>query len=410
MKNFINLKLHILNYAFIQLSSKALTLLSTYIIAFYASNEVFGYISLMQATLVAAITFFGFNLSSGVVRYYFERNTIEIFRRIIPILLFLFIASITVSLISYLYFIDNKYYIWFSFLPIIGFFNGVALISSMLARANNKIKLYAISELMRPIFLISLALIFIFYKFNIIKLFSITLLFSSVITLLLCYFFRLDLLNRETILVEGDSSFKTKHVIIYTAPLFFVQIMSLINNVSDKFIMTFFLSISEIGLYGKAYLIGSSLGLLFDSLMLLWTPYVIKNKIKIISYFYKKIITVSVLISVIGLVIFSVALLFVLLNNTLKSNIVILSILIISAFISRIGYQILTPIINAFDRTRWVAYISFISMVLGLVLNLFLIPLSGAVGAAIATFLSFFIYSLMSVFLIQKLKVKFSKG
>lgn len=409
MKNFINLKLHILKYAFIQLSSKALTLLSTYIIAFYTTNELFGYISLMQATLVAAITFFGFNLSSGVIRYYFEKNTVDIFRKILPILIFLFMASIVTSSMTYFYFIDSKYYIWFSFLPIIGFFNGVVLIFSMLARANNKIKLYAISELMRPIFLISLALIFIFYKFNIIKLFSVTLLFSIVITLLLCYFFRLDVLNRETILVDGDSSFKTKHVIIYTAPLFFVQIMSLINNVSDRFIMTFFLSISEIGLYGKAYLIGSSLGLLFDSLMLLWTPYVIKNKIKIMDCFYKKLILISLLISMISLVIFLITFSFILFNNVPGNNIIVLSVLIISAFISRIGYQILTPIVNAFDKTSWVAYISFASMVLGLALNLFLIQSLGTVGAAIATFLSFFIYSLMSIYLVKKLKIKLSK-
>lgn len=408
MKNFIKARYDIFRYASVQMLSKGLTLLSTYIIAMHTTNEIFGYISLIQSSFVVAITFLSFNLSSGVVRYFYEKNTITIFGHIKPIITFLFFLSLLISLLLF-NFLKGSIFFWFSLLPLIGYVNGLLLIVSMLSRANNNICIYMVAELTRPFFLIILAIMYVYFDFDIVLFFLIALLLSCFFSFSLCLFKSKSLINKN---VEEDSTvfLSTKTIIFYTAPLFFVQIMSLVNNVSDKYILQYFVGVVEVGLYGKAYLVGSSLGLLLDSLMLLWTPFVIKNKSKLIENFSTKLLFFSIVVCVFSFLTLFIAylcFLFKISFSFISNQLIVISLIIIAAFISRIGYQTLTPLVNAYDKTTWVAKISFISMLLGLILNFLLIPKIGGYGAAIATYISFFSYSIMAIFIFILLRKSF---
>ncbi|WP_192455699.1 lipopolysaccharide biosynthesis protein [Acinetobacter oleivorans] len=399
-------KLSILRYALVQLVSKALVLLSTYIIALSTTNEIFGYVSLLQASLVVAVTIFGFNLQSGFVRYYYKHHVSHVFNVSKPIIITLFVLAIFSSLCLFYIFYQHKFYVWFSLLPLIGFLNGMVLVFSMLSRSNNKFKLYCISELIRPIFLILIAVLFLLYSFNIVLFYSVSLLFSLLLTLLICISKREQLIYNE--IDNKEEPLSTAVFLKYTAPLFFVQGMSLINNVSDRYIMTYFLNISDIGEYGKVYLIGSSFGLFLDSLMLLWTPYVMKNKDGSIRANFQKFQLISILICGISVLLVLAAFLIKLPNVSwihVSDNFVTMTIIILAAFSARGGYQILTPIVSAYDKTSWVAKISLISMLIGLVLNLIMIPTMGSLGAAISTFAAFLSYSIFAIYLIRKLRV-----
>lgn len=399
-------KFSILRYALVQLVSKALVLLSTYIIALSTTNEIFGYVSLFQASLVAAVTIFGFNLQSGFVRYYYKHHVSHVFNTAKPIIITLFVLAVFSSLCLFYIFYQHKFYVWFSLLPLVGFLNGIVLIFSMLSRSNNKFKLYCISELIRPTFLIFIAVLFLLYSFNIVLVYGVSLLFSLLLTFLICVLKREQLIYNE--IDNKEESLSTAVFLKYTAPLFFVQGMSLINNVSDRYIMTYFLNISDIGEYGKAYLIGSSFGLFLDSLMLLWTPYVMKNKDGSIRANFQKFQLISILICCISVLLVLAAFVIKLPNVSwinVSDNFVTMTIIILAAFSARGGYQILTPIVSAYDKTSWVAKISLISMLIGLVLNLIMIPTMGSLGAAISTFAAFLSYSIFAIYLIRKLRV-----
>lgn len=406
MKNIFKNKLDIFRYAFIQLLSKSLVLISTYMIAIKSSNEIFGYITIFQASMVFALTIFGFNIQSGIIRFYFNVSTNEILNRIKFLIIILFLLSLISSFILFFIYIENNYLIWFSLLPIIGFLNGMLLAVSMVSRANKKYFIYALSELVRPFFLIILAILFWFnQKFNIVMYYSIIVLMAFIVS------FLYSALNFDklVIVLENKEKFDLKIFIKYTLPLFFVQIMSLVNNVSDKYILNYFMTISVVGLYGKAYLIGSSFGFFLDSLMLLWMPYVMKNKSYLIHKGYCKIVKLCFIFVSIGLLLFLICLALLLTgynNNTLgvSFNFLILVLVILSAFISRIPYQILTPLLSAYDKTKDIAKISLISMVLGVIINVLLIPNIGVIGAAVSTFFSFFCYSVLSIHLIKQLK------
>lgn len=409
MKSFTKLKNDIFKYATVQLLSKGLSLLANYIIALLSTNEIFGYIALLQASFLVAITFFGFNLQSSFVRYYFSVNLYKIIKLTKPIFLFLFIFSTLLTFILFFTLNTGSKYYFFYLLPIIGFFSSIGFIISMLARSNGNFWIYAFSELFRPISLIFLSLFLFTFEFDIIKIYIYILFFSGIVV------FIFGLLNLKKLIYKGPISsiefLTTKIILIYTFPLFLSQIMSLVNNVSDKYILNIYLDISHVGIYGKAYIFGSSLGLLFDSLILLWVPYVIKYKELIFKRYLKLLLKIVYFVFVLSFLVFFSGL-FVYYSNfeifSLDNEFISIFIIVVSAFISRIGYQILTPVLNAYDQTAVVAKCSIISMVLGLLFNLIFIPYIGIIAAALSTLISFFCYSLMSVFFIKKLHKSFN--
>lgn len=393
-----------LKYALVQLLSKALVLISTYIIALLATHEVFGYVSLFQATVVTCVTLFGFNLQSGFIRYYYNYKLYYIVDAARPLIVVLFVLSVFVGIFMLYIFKDHKYYIWFSLLPLVGFLNGIVLIFSMLSRGNNKFYLYVLSEVIRPVSLFFMAVCFYFYNFNIILVYGLVLLISLLCSIIICF------LNKESFIYTEEKeggALSTYTLVIYTAPLFFVQIMALINNVSDKYIMTYYLSIAEIGKYGKAYLFGSSFGLFLDSLMLLWTPFVMKNRDNFIYMNLKKFQYFSIFICLFS--VFLVIIPFVVDVPNLSiigvdKEFIVITMVILAAFLGRGSYQILTPIISAHDKTSWVAKISLVSMLLGVALSLTLIPLFGIMGGAIATFTAYLSYSILAIIIFVVLR------
>ncbi|MDN3503634.1 polysaccharide biosynthesis C-terminal domain-containing protein, partial [Psychrobacter sp. 5A.1] len=204
-----------------------------------------------------------------------------------------------------------------------------------------------------------------------------------------------------------ESVLNTKKIFWYTFPLFITQIMSLVNNVSDKYILKYYLDIDTVGVYGKAYLFGSSLGLFIDSLMLLWMPYVIKNKEFILFKRLHLILKAVYVFMIMSLVILVLGVYLYFSNQDvfgLPPTFILVFFIIFSAFALRIGYQVTTPILSAYDKTSLVAKISIFSMVIGLVANLLLIPSYGMVAAAVATLISFLSYSIISIIYTVKLR------
>lgn len=400
-----SIKSDIFKYAFVQILSKGLTLLSTYTIAYLSSDEIFGYIALLQASLVAMITIFGFNLQSGIIRFYFNHTLNKIVSAALPIVISLCLLSVISSFALYFVISSHPEYKFFYLLPFVGFLSGFGYIISMLGRSNKKFYIYAFSELCRPFLLILLILFLYFSELNLIKWYVIVLLSSGVFVSFYGVLNYKNLINPDVEVIEDILS--TKIIFIYTVPLFFVQLMSLINNVSDKYILKLYLDIESVGIYGKAYLLGSTLGLLCDSLMLLWVPYTIKYKEMILNKYYNKIIKIIFMLIFASFIVLLIALLVISYKVNfwnLKQTLIPTALIVVSAFIVRIGYQIITPILNAFDKTFFVARISTISMVLGLTFNFILIPYIGIYAAALSTFLSFFVYTIFSVLSLRKTK------
>ncbi len=189
-------------------------------------------------------------------------------------------------------------------------------------------------------------------------------------------------------------------------PLFLVQIMALANNVGDRYILNLYLPIEAVGQYGKAYLVGSAVGMLFDSLSLLWFPYIVKNREMFFRDIYRRtkfVVLTAFSASFILLIIAGYVYEYQILLLGFKAQLVVIGLVVLAAFLARVGYQVYVPILSAYDKTATVAKISLIGAIMALALNFILIPFIGGYGSAIATWLSFFIFSVTSFWTVDKL-------
>jgi O-antigen/teichoic acid export membrane protein len=171
--------------------------------------------------------------------------------------------------------------------------------------------------------------------------------------------------------------------------------MSLSNGYSDRFVLAFFVSMEDLGKYGKAYLVGTALGMLFDSLMMLWWPYVISKKDSFFVLLFPKVkraYMVTVFLSFLMLA----SLVFVRWFGFALLPVVEVSLVLVAAFFARVGYQVFVPVLNTYDRTRVSAKISFYGAMVGLALNFALIPVYGIYGAAYATWGAFLAFSALA--------------
>lgn len=389
MANFYKAVALIFSYAGVQLFSKALSLGVMYTLAFWVGDGVFGYISLAQAVFMSCLVFFGFNLQGIFVRYYTERRWSEIVNSVFFIYSGLLVLVFFASAVIFFFFKEHQYLVWFALLPVAGFLGGVSVSYTVYSRSMRWFWRYAFSELCRPLSLVVLVsfLWFLGRPDLVPQFYVVSLVFGGGVI-----FFLVAIKTRfgekyKTISKDSVSSF--------CFPLFFSQVMSLSNGYSDRFVLAFFVSMEDLGKYGKAYLVGTALGMLFDSLMMLWWPYVISKKDSFFVLLFPKVkraYMVTVFLSFLMLA----SLVFVRWFGFALLPVVEVSLVLVAAFFARVGYQVFVPVLNTYDRTRVSAKISFYGAMVGLALNFALIPVYGIYGAAYATWGAFLAFSALA--------------
>lgn len=401
MKLFTKGFASVASFAGVQILGKSLLLLAMYILSFGLSSEKFGYISLAQSTFMLFLVLLGANLQSAVVRYYPEYGFWGIVKSLRPFLVLQSLLAVLVSIcmLAVIGLFSNVSELrYFAILPSAGLLASYVLALSVVARYKNDIFGYSLTALPKPFLVLLVSMLVLLEKGEPVLFFVLALLLSSVMVV----FFK----SRYVHQVKVSNNFLPFSVILkYAAPLFLVQIMALVNNVADKYILLAFVSISEIGLYAKAYLYGSSLGILLDSLMLLWAPYVMRHRSNVLRWALRwgKVVNFilllsSVLIALLGCFVFFDGLAFF---EGLDTDFWVCFILIVAAYISRVGYQIFVPLLNAYDRTKTTAYLSLVGALVGVVLNFLLIPVLGIIGAALATLASFACFSVFALFAVN---------
>lgn len=389
-------------YSSVLLASKGLTLLVSYLVAFSVGDAEFGYFSLAQALFVTAVVLLGFCSSAAYVRYYYSEGVAAIFLALKRLNWLLFFIAVFFSLLLYFVFFEHQYYVWFSLLPLSGLLAAHVSNFNAVYRCSNDLIGYAFTELGRPVLVfISLAILLLAnVDFSVVAIYLLVLFVS----LLFVVFFS-SLRLRSGRLKGVHSSLSEREIFLYLLPLVMVQLMALLNNVGDRFILTAYVTLEELGRYGKAYLVGSAAGMLVDSFSLLWAPYVVRRVdfFKEGLYFKTRIVFGgAICLSLLLLILAGFVFIYKLKFYSADYLFLVMAIIVFSAFMARIGYQIFVPVLSAFDLTGVVAKLSFAGGMCGIIANFSLIPLIGVLGAAIATWISFFIFSILSFYFVRK--------
>ncbi|WHS62001.1 polysaccharide biosynthesis C-terminal domain-containing protein [Pseudomonas sp. G2-4] len=392
----------VFGYSSVLLVSKGLTLLVSYLVAFSVGNAEFGYFSLAQALFVTAVTLLGFNSSAAYVRYFYSKGVSAIYKALKRVYYLLFVLSVFFGLLLYFIFSGHPYFVWFALLPISGFLAAHIASFNAIYRCSNSLMGYAFAELGRPVLVFLSLAVFLWMKFefSIVAVYLLALCASLLLVVFFSVFhFRSKLLNKS------QSSLEEREVVVYLLPLVLVQLMALLNNVGDRYILSAFVTVDEIGKYGKAYLIGSAAGMLIDSFSLLWAPYVVRRVDDFKTDLYPKALLVfggATFLSL--LLLFGAGFVFIYEVSFFSFDylFLVMAIIVLSAFMARVGYQIFVPVLSAYDLTGVVAKLSFVGAIGGIAANFALIPFWGGVGAAIATWISFSIFSMLSFWVVRE--------
>lgn len=403
MPAFFKLFRRVFGYSAVLLVSKGLTLATSYLVALRVDDTEFGYFTLAQALFLTAVVLFGFNTSAAFIRFFYSAGAVAIYNSLKRLNGLLLLLVFAVSLSLYLVFRDHRYFAWFALLPLSGFLTAQVANFNAVFRCSNDLLGYSAAELGRPL-LVFAALLYLLYGGLSISVIPFYLLAMS-LSLLFVVIYSGIRLRRSDRVVASSSDLSENIVISYLFPLFLVQVMALLNNVGDRYFLSAFVSVDEIGRYGKAYLIGSTVGMAIDSFSLLWAPYVVK---KVDSYkdelFVKSVVVFGSAVGASFLLLFLASAIYIdkLDFYVFDYYFCAMSLIVLAAFIVRVGYQIFVPVLNALDLTGMVSKLSFVGAVFGVMANLALIPVIGAMGAAIATWVSFFTFSMLSFYYVQK--------
>jgi O-antigen/teichoic acid export membrane protein len=392
----------VFSYSTVLLISKGLTLLVSYLVAFAADNTEFGYFSLAQALFVTAVALLGFNSSAAYIRYFYSKGVSSIYRALKRIYLLFFLISISSGLLVYFVFSEHKYYIWYALLPFSGFLASHVASFNAVYRSSGNFLWYAFAELGRPVLVFLSLAAFLWFKFDfsIIAAYLLSLCCAVLLVVVLSFFHL-----RRVLFSRSLCSLSEKEVTVYLFPLVLVQLMALLNNVGDRYILSAFVTMDELGMYGKAYLIGSAAGMVIDSLSLLWAPHLVRRIGDFKEELYPKVLLVfggALCLSFLLLVGAGVVLIGEFSFFSFDHIFWVMTIIVLSAFMARVGYQIFVPVLSAYDLTGVVAKLSFAGAVSGIIANIALIPVLGGLGAAIATWISFFIFSMLSFYVVRK--------
>ncbi len=200
----------------------------------------------------------------------------------------------------------------------------------------------------------------------------------------------------------------TKKLILFSFPVFLTGVAGTILGYTDTIIITFFLSVKEVGFYQVALPTSQLLWVLTSSLSVIMLPIVsemwAKKDTKSLSNItslltkYLFIITIPIVIVIVA---FPDAIIRILFGNDFLPASQALQILALSSLFYPIFSLVSTSIVAIGKPMTNTKIIAAMTM-LNLAMNIVLVPSIGIIGAALATTLSYFFGTLLMVFYFRK--------
>jgi O-antigen/teichoic acid export membrane protein len=182
-----------------------------------------------------------------------------------------------------------------------------------------------------------------------------------------------------------------KELYYFSFPLIFVGILDLITGWTDTFMIGYFCTSSEVGIYNAALPTSKLLGVVLSPIGMIFAPVIVglyaKNRINELRRTYSSVtkwIFSLVFPGFLLMVLFSERILIILFGDAYVSGSTALGILAFGVLITAmVGPASL--VITAYGRTKIIMWCSFFGASANVLLNFFLIPVYGINGAAVAT-------------------------
>jgi O-antigen/teichoic acid export membrane protein len=189
----------------------------------------------------------------------------------------------------------------------------------------------------------------------------------------------------------------------YSLPLTPNTIVRWITESSDRYLVTYFIGLTSVGIYSAACSFGNLIQLLVSPLQLMLFPELSKlydeGKIKEVETYMSHSLRYFLLVAVpavFGLSALAKPLLIIFTTEDFLSGWFVIPVIAFSGLLAGI-VQIFVNTLLIVKNTKVPTYISFAAAVLNVLINLFLIPSLGIVGAALSTLFSYFFMAILTM-------------
>jgi O-antigen/teichoic acid export membrane protein len=187
----------------------------------------------------------------------------------------------------------------------------------------------------------------------------------------------------------------------FSLPLTPNTLVRWVTESSDRYLVTYFLGLNSVGIYSAACSFGSLIQLFVSPLQLILLPELSKlydeNNIDEVIIYMSHSLRYFLLITlpaVFGLSALAKPLLSIFTTQDFLSGWLVIPIIALSGLLAGI-VQIFVNTLLIVKKTEIPTYINFAAAILNVLINLFLIPLIGIVGAAISTLIAYFFMAIL---------------
>lgn len=181
----------------------------------------------------------------------------------------------------------------------------------------------------------------------------------------------------------------------YSIPLTPNSLIRWITDSSDRYMVSYFLGLSQAGIYSASYTIGNLIHLFITPIQLILFPELSRlydegkiDEVKVYLDYSMKYFLLIAIPAVFGLSALSKPMLEIFTTQEFISGNVVIPFIALSGLLSGI-FQIIINITHLVKKTKFNLYIHIFAALLNIVFNIILIPSIGIVGAAIATLISY---------------------
>ncbi len=376
----------------------------------YFSIDDFGIIGLIDISGLVLISIFSSSLPQSLTRWYWAKDNTcsqkEIFfmtiaSQIVMSLLFCLLLVPFSGQLSDLILKSTNWSLALVYIILSSALQGINNLINTLLRLQSKSLIFMVTNLAKLLIVLLLTLyLIIFRHMGVEGIYLAQVTGNSLIILVLIPY------TLKNCSVRFDAS-TWKQMMLYGLPLVFAAVSTVMLNVIDRFALNSLALLSSVAVYTLAFKVSSSLKLvLVDTIKLAVFPQMIR---RIDSpdnrRFYSKAMLYSsyvVMFGIVGVSLFSTEAIKILSKNPeLWAAYLLVPVLSLSTFFVNMREVSIYGLIVT-KKTKKISIIIIISTVLNLVLNLLLIPIWNAMGAALATLISQFFYMLMMQYIAQK--------
>ncbi len=409
MRRFLKNKLfsNALIFMFSAIFNKGINFFILPILTYYLTKDDYGMLALIMSVTTLCVVYIGLFPSNFLLVKKSSFSPEKFQKYVFHIILLIFVTFFIVGAVLYIFrdFIFMNYpqngllVVFIAFLALFQVFWQLLFTIIQLEKDAKKI---AILQFIQSITIVGLTLLFVIkfswgWKGKVFAEFSILMLFM--------FYSIYYLFKNNHIKVDFDWA-KIVDIVSFLFPLTFTIVGLYLMGTIDKVFIANIITLEAAGIYAIALTMTIVINIVYDSALNAWQPYMYEyldsdnyqdlKKVLNITYIF----TLFVILSVIAYIWFSPYLFHLMIDEKFNDALKFLPILIIAY-----GFEGLRKPIVGFlyyvDRVKIAAFITFISAVINVILNLVLIKKYGVYGAAYATGISFFIQYVLTLGIVR---------